>query len=780
MQVRILISAILISVFYLNVSAFTRASDVTVRKAQKLGVNWKFFKGAPSGTPSDNTYDDASWSSVCIPHSIDYVEPTQEAEQASYEGVAWYRRSITVSGEAGKKYFLEFHGAMQATDVWVNGAKAGAHYTSGYTGFNFDITGLMAGATTATCAVKLDNTRNLDIPPGRDGNAPDFFLFSGLYRDVYLITTGTVYVPFCGQLITTPTVTASSGTVRIRTTVQNDGASPANCTVLTSIRDQSGTEIGTITGTASIPAGEANEFDLTSDAISGITLWSPETPTVYHTYTTVAVDGAIVDDYASNFGFRTMEWSTTEGFLLNGTRCAIQGVCEHQSIAWVQNAVPTTRWPVEQAFIKDAGYNAVRCSHYPRDPAFYDAADSLGMLLQVEVPSWGYGASSYSDLYWKRLDSNAVEMVLQGYNHPSIFLWGIFNEPFADFSAPGQLPTINATIHRLDETRATMAANNATFGGNADNQDVIGLNYKTIATFGLGNSENYKFITTEYFEGWNYNCTRGEACESKFSDDGWSAYQITINQPNQHAGQFLWVYNDYSALWNPGKPMGLVDPYRLPKKLYYRFRTAFTGKEPDTANVGIATKIVLTPDLPQLNADGADITIVTAALRDDNNVLREHSANTSVTFAVSGPATAFGPLTRTVKSGKIAIVLRATTDPGTITLTADVAGLPQASTNITCVPNVAVRNPKPATMFRHGGVAAPVSIRMCGDIISITAGGELMDRVALFDVAGKTIGDWRAISSVAVKKRTIATNVYIVQVIRNGTTTTKKLFTVSR
>jgi beta-galactosidase len=779
MQVRIFISAILISAFYLNVSAFTRASGITVRRAEKIGINWKFFKGAPAGTPSDNTYDDAAWSTVCIPHSIDYVEPTQEAEQASYEGVAWYRRPITVSGEAGKKYFLEFHGAMQATDVWVNGVKAGSHYTSGYTGFSYDITAQMAGATTANCAVKLDNTRSLDIPPGRDGNAPDFFLFSGLYRDVYLITTGTVYIPFCGQLITTPTVSASSGTVRVRTTVRNDGAAPANCTVVTAIRDQSGKDIGIVTGTASISAGDAHEFDLTSDAISGIQLWSPATPTVYHTYTTVSVDGAYVDDYASTFGFRTMEWSTTEGFILNGTRCPVEGVCEHQSFAWVQNAVPTTRWPVEMAFIKDAGYNAIRCSHYPRDPAFYDAADSMGLLLEVEVPSWGYGASSYTPLFWSRLDTCAMEMVLQGYNHPSIFLWGIFNEPFADFSAPDQLPAINATVHRLDETRATMAANNSTLGGNVENQDVIGLNYQTIATFGLPNSQNYKFITTEYFEGWNYNCTRGEACESKFSDDGWNAYQVAANQPHQHAGQFLWVYNDYSALWNPGKPMGLVDEYRLPKKLYYRFRSAFTDKPSDTASAGTATKVVLTPDLPRLKADGADFTIVTVALRDDNNILREHAANTNVTFTVSGPATAFGNLTRVVKAGKAAIVLRATTETGTITLAADVAGLTPASVDIPCVsPEVAVRKPKPAGLLRTG--ISPVAIRTCGDVISISAGGELMERVSLLDVAGKTIGVWHGASSVAVKRRTMATNVYIVQVIRNGMTTTKKLFSVDR
>ena len=176
-----------VAVIAVNVCAFTRAGEVSVRKVVRLAANWKFYKGAPSGNAYDNAFNDASWAPVRVPHAIDTLPPTQAGEAACYTGVAWYRRQLAVAGGAGKKYFLDFEGAMQTADVYVNGTSVGRHDNSGYTGFSFDITGQMGTATAAALAVKLDNTKSADIPPGRTDNGPDYFLFSGQYRNVWLV-----------------------------------------------------------------------------------------------------------------------------------------------------------------------------------------------------------------------------------------------------------------------------------------------------------------------------------------------------------------------------------------------------------------------------------------------------------------------------------------------------------------------------------------------------------------------------------------------------------------
>ena len=748
--------------------SFTRASEVTVRQAVKINTGWKFFQGTPVGNPYEVAYDDSSWTSVCIPHSVDYVEPTQAAEAAAYAGIAWYRKKFQV-GNAGKKYFLEFEGAMQRADVWVNGVKVGVHDNSGYTGFSFDITDMIGGATDVTCAVSLDNTRSTLIPPARDGNAPDFFLFGGLYRNVWLVSTDSLRIPFCGQFITTPTITATSGAVRFKTTVKNEKSSTSNCTIVISIRDKTGLEVASATSTQLIPANGSNLFDI-STAVPNPKMWSPDTPSLYHTYTTIADNGTIVDDYAATFGFRTLSWSSSTGFSLNGSRCTIQGTCEHQSFAWVGNAVPDSRWAKEIGMIKDAGYNAIRCSHYPRSQAFYNAADSLGILLMVEVPTWGYGQATYSTSFWDRLNNCALEMVSQGYNNPSIFLWGMFNEPYANFSS--QFTTLSATIKSLDASRATITANNSLLG-HENIPDVLGLNYKTISQFGDPNTATHKYVTTEYFEGWNYFCARGNDCEAQFSKDGWQAYlETTNNQPLQHAGQFIWVFNDYHALWNPNKPMGLVDEYRLPKNLYYLFREQFTGQAPDTAKAGTATKLDLNADLVTLNADGSDFTVVSAAFRDHNGACIKSTAN--VTFTLNGPARAFGDLIRPAAGGKVAIIVQATTDPGAITVTANSPGLPEAQVSIESkAEQTAVIAPR-GRLARNAGVS--FSVKVLSATIVISSSGTPFDNVLITDVLGRKIASWNDVPSVNVSRKLLAHGgVYVVRVKKSGNIITRKI-----
>jgi beta-galactosidase len=731
---------IAIMVIAVNVCAFTRAGEVSVRKAVRLATNWKFYKGAPSGNAYDNTYNDASWAPVCVPHTIDTLAPTQNSEAAYYSGVAWYRKQINVAGGANKKYFLDFEGAMQAADVYVNGTSVGRHDNSGYTGFSFDITSQLGTATSAALAVKLDNTKSGDIPPGRTDNGPDYFIFDGLYRNVWLVTTGMVYIPFCGPFINT-----SGGTVQCKTTVKNETAAAASCKVDISVRDKTGAEVGTGTLTQSVPAGGSSVFNI-SATVSNPQLWSPETPTIYHLYTTVSTSGSVVDDYSSTFGFRTLAWSNTNGFSLNGTRYEVKGTCHHQHFAWVQYAVPDSRWAISLGMIKDAGFNAIRCSHYPRSQAYYDAADSIGLLLYVEVPTWCYLAGSFSAAYWKRLCACGREMAVQGYNHPSIFVWGLSNELTYDDVA--HVTQINDTVHSVDVSRATALGNNG-WRTHSNIPDVAGLNYMDLTAVP---DANIKCISTEYSPSWSFSCVRGNSCDIGAPDYGY--WNGVANQAPRMAGGFLWVFDDYFALWNKNCPMGLVDEYNLPKNGYYLYRKNFTGKADDNAVSGTATKIVLTPDLTQIQADGSDFTMVTAALRNGSNACINSTAN--ITFSVTGPVTPLGPLTLAAAAGKIGLILRSTTTAGTITVKANSTGLPEASATITSIPfneTVSIAN-APQVLPLNRSVSRP---------------GKTNNRIAVFDINGRTRN-----ADFLARQRGSSAGVYIVRFEKDGAVTYKR------
>ena len=155
----------------------------------------------------------------------------------TWTGICWYRKTFTVpAGQHTQKVVLQFEGAMQSSLVYLNGVLIGGHGSSGFTGFSFDISSIVNRTGPNVLAVKLDCTYSLNIPPGNvkggpnGGEYPDYYLYSGLCRDVWLVCADNVYIPLYGQKITTPTATSASATIRIHT-VNNATTAATSCTV---------------------------------------------------------------------------------------------------------------------------------------------------------------------------------------------------------------------------------------------------------------------------------------------------------------------------------------------------------------------------------------------------------------------------------------------------------------------------------------------------------------------------------------------------------------------
>ncbi|MBN2036741.1 MAG: beta galactosidase jelly roll domain-containing protein, partial [Chitinispirillaceae bacterium] len=517
--------------FFASVLFAADAQAQTLTRMSPFNLNWKFYKGSPSGTPSQTAYADNSWPMVSVPHSVSYNEPTPSGEAAGYEGIAWYRKSFTVPASA-KKVFLYFEGAMQTADVWINGISCGRHDNSGYTGFVFDISDKVARGTVNVCAVKLDNTRSLDIPPGVAN--PDYYLGSGIYRDVWLMFTDSVYIPYCGQRLGTRNVSTGTATVNAKTAVTNSSTVSKSCEITVTLVDSSGASVRSVTTTKIIAAGSTDTLIADISGISSPKLWSPEHPYLYSVRTMVKSGNNVVDSIAQPLGFRWFTWSATNGFSLNGSRYQLRGACVHQGLGWINSAVPNSRFYKQVEFIKEMGANSIRSSHYPRDPAFYDACDKLGMTLLVEIPTWGYSTASYSGACWTRFNSSVTEMITQGYNHPSIIAWGLFNEAGGDYSS--QVRQLNATAHALDTTRPTYLANNPV-QPHSGTADIFGMNYM------LANSnQSYKLLNTEYHASWIDWCKRGNAndVDNSYANNKWRDWSDVVNAGPRLAGGYMW------------------------------------------------------------------------------------------------------------------------------------------------------------------------------------------------------------------------------------------------
>src|ERR1019366_5088280 len=202
--------------------------------------------------------------------------------------------------------------------------------------------------------------------------------------------------------------------------------------------------------------------------------------------TTLTQGGNVVDEVENNFGIRTIEFTATGGFLLNGKRVPINGVCDHADLGALGSAINTRGLERQGQILKAMGCNAIRTSHNMPAPELLDLCDRMGMLVMDEsFDCWESGKTrnDYQLIFdaWHERDWRAE--LRRDRNHPSIILWSIGNE-VGEQGRPAKswIGARAAGIwHRPDPTRPTTRANSdvrAGYNGFNTNEDVFGYNYK--------------------------------------------------------------------------------------------------------------------------------------------------------------------------------------------------------------------------------------------------------------------------------------------------------------
>ncbi|TFG71895.1 MAG: glycoside hydrolase family 2, partial [Anaerolineales bacterium] len=169
------------------------------RSKFRLNTGWRFHLGDVPGAMHMD-YNDSTWDVVTIPHTLKLTSlnldgcDDDKTQPTFHRDIGWYRNALTVDADPLRKVFLEFEGAHQVTDAWVNGQHVGQHAIGGYTPFHFDVTPFVNRQSPNIVALRVDNRKNPDVPP--DPGPFDYIKFSGLYREVYLVQTEGLYIPF--------------------------------------------------------------------------------------------------------------------------------------------------------------------------------------------------------------------------------------------------------------------------------------------------------------------------------------------------------------------------------------------------------------------------------------------------------------------------------------------------------------------------------------------------------------------------------------------------------
>ena len=343
---------------------------------------------------------DETWGRIPVPgcwEQYGFCSPSYDKAQPL---TGYYHTTFTVpEAWKGQQVFIRFDGVLYGYDLWVNGKSVGT-WRSGYNTAIFDITPYIdKKATTQALALRVISQFR-----GSDFDYNDDWAPNGIFRDVTLMSVPKTH-------ISDLTIrTKNTGEVMVSTDIANAGK---DTEVKHEIYDAEGCLVGT-------------------NQVEQPHLWTAETPYLYTLKTMLLQKGRPLQTFEHKFGFREL---TIDGNILklNGQPIKLRGVTSHSTDPVTVKVIDETSILRDMKLMKEASINYIRTSHYPREPRFYELADSLGFYIIDEVP-FGYGDKNLSDsTFYPMLQQRAQATIRRDKNHPSVLIWSLGNEnPLTD------------------------------------------------------------------------------------------------------------------------------------------------------------------------------------------------------------------------------------------------------------------------------------------------------------------------------------------------------------
>jgi hypothetical protein len=542
---------------------------VNPRHETDLSVGWRSIADDTDPKKYDGferaDFDDATWAHVDVPHNWDDYGGLTHVVHGNRHGTAWYRRTFTLgAAEKNRRVYLFFEGVGSYATVWVNGRLAGSH-AGGRTTFTFDVTDLVHVGGENLLAVRAAHPAGINDLPWVCGGCFNINGFSegsqpmGIFRPVSLVTTEQARVePFGVHVWNDADATAASAKINFTIELNNHGARRP-LAVDICVFDASGAQVAVLNKTEERPEGASVASG--SVNLSGVKLWSLESPYLYRLETVLRDGKRVLDRVETPFGVRTLRWpkpGDPEGgpFYLNGKPVFIHGTCEYEHVLGGSHAFSAEQIAARVAQVKAAGFNAFRDAHQPHNLRYQDHWDRDGILWWPQFVSHIWFDTPEFRANFKAL---LRDWVRERRNSPSLILWGLANESAlpADFAQE-----CVAIIRELDPTassqRLITTCNGGkgtdwnvpqnwtgTYGGNPDQfaadlkrQQLVG-EYGAWRSLGLHSEGGY--------------IRNGPLSEDRANDLFAKKIRLAESVRDQVPGYFHWLLATHE---NPGRVMG--------------------------------------------------------------------------------------------------------------------------------------------------------------------------------------------------------------------------------
>ena len=461
------------------------------------------------------------------------------------EGIAdekgMYKYEFEVPEEfRGKQVSLVFEASMTDTEVKVNGRKAGSKHQGAFYRFSYNVTDLLKYGKKNQMEVtvsKESENASVNLAERR----ADYWNFGGIFRPVFLEVKPAVNLR------------------HIAIDAQMDGSFRANCytnisgdgmSIRAQILDGKGKKLADTT----VPLKAGSDWTTLQLNVSAPALWTAETPNLYKAqFSLLDKEGKVLHHETETFGFRTIEVRESDGLYVNGVRINVRGVNRHSFRPESGRTLSKAKNIEDVLLMKGMNMNSVRLSHYPADPEFLEACDSLGLYVMDELGGWH---GKYDTPTGVRLIEGMIE---RDVNHPSIIWWSNGNEKGWNIELDGE-------FHKYDPQKRPVIHPQGNFSG-----------FETMHYRSYGESQNYMrlpeiFMPTEFLHGL-YDGGHGA---------GLYDYWEMMRKHPRCIGGFLWVLADEGVkrvdmdgfIDNQGNfgADGIVGPHHEKEGSYYTIK----------------------------------------------------------------------------------------------------------------------------------------------------------------------------------------------------------------
>ena len=534
-----------------------RTRETRTSTDMHIDLNWR-FSHEDSEDAGEPGFDDTGWRFVSLPHDW-MIELSPEPSSASGtaggfypSGVGWYRRTLDLSGNRHhEQFYLMFEGAYMNADVYFNGVHLGRQ-RYGYSSFFHDITPLIRRDTLNVIAVRTDCSR---LPVDR------WYSGAGLYRHVRLIATGSLHFPVWGNAVSSELDSGGNAALHISSEVWNNGTRPKRFEVRYDVLDPGGRVVADGKSAGILGPGARDTISQTIRVRAPL-LWSPADPVLYTVRCSLTERNKVSDQVSVIHGFRKAEFDPGRGFVLNGEKFILKGVCLHHDGGALGAAVPLETWKRRFAVLKELGVNAIRFAHNPHAPGVLDLCDRMGFLVIDEMyDKWELTWNEYGQLtrFAETWETDLSNFIKRDRNHPSVILWSLGNEVVEQLEDPARgiawYDSLSRVVHSLDPTRMVTCALHPGYPERGNEvpspmmhlSPVVSYNYRS-DSFPAWH-EKYPDLVFIAAETKPYATFRKKDYqEIGFADNSWNDMEPFV------AGQFIWTGIDYL-----GESMGWPD-----------------------------------------------------------------------------------------------------------------------------------------------------------------------------------------------------------------------------